>query len=369
MGKIKVLQFPFSSNNGVTAYATNNWRYIDKSKFHFDFVVVRNHFNPVWEKKMLQSNAGIKELFYSAEQQPGLYAKRLREIFSEGYDVVHLHTSFWKRLTVEEIAVECKIPKIILHSHNTGVDSASDRNQAIYNRHCEIRRQFDLSYATDFCACSRAAAEWLFGEQVPKNRIQIMKNAIEVEKYIHDKEVRDQYRRNLGLDGSFVIGCVGRFSYQKNQEFLLSVFRAVTQRVPDAYLLLVGEGPMEAELKEQAQRLGIGNRVIFMGQRNDVPQLLQAMDVFCLPSRFEGLGIVLVEAQAAGLICFTSENIVNEVCITDHLIKLPFDPQLWSNAIASVSWGYQRKNMYGPITDAGYNLKFQIKNVEKLYGD
>lgn len=369
MGKIKVLQFPFSSNSGVTTYATKNWEYIDKNKFDFDFVVVRKHFNLAWEEKIIQSGAGIKELFYSAQQQEELYAEHLRRLLSAHYDVVHLHTSFWKRLTIEQIAIERDIPKIIVHAHNTGLEVSGSYDQAAYDRHCEIKKKINKNLATNFCACSKAAADWLFGENIPEERIQILKNAIEVEEYIYNKDIRDKYRCDLNLDGCFVIGCVGRLSYQKNQEFLLTVIHDIADKVKNVRLLLVGEGPLENELKSQVQRLGIENQVIFLGQRNDVPELLQSMDVFCLPSRFEGLGIVLVEAQASGLICFGSECVVDEVCVTDNLTRLPLDAAVWSEAIASVSSGYQRENMYDQITDAGYNLKFQIKNVEKLYAD
>lgn len=367
MSKIRVLQFPFSQNNGVTAYATKNWEHIDRNRFQFDFVVVRKSFDKAWEEQLIRSGAGIKTLFYSAQTEPVRYEETLRSILREGYDVVHLHTSSWKRLLVEQLAVEYGIPKIIVHSHNTGLDSGKGRDPVAYNRHLKLRRQFTPNLATDFCACSNEAADWLFGEQIPRDRIQILKNAIEVERYVFNKNVRNQYRGEMNLNDCFVIGCVGRFTYQKNHEFLIETFQKTAQRIRNARLLLVGEGPLENNIKEQVQKLGLEHQVIFTGQRNDVPQLLQAMDVFCLPSRYEGLGIVLVEAQASGLMCLTSECIVDEVYITDNLIRLPFVPSLWSEAIVGISKGYRRKNMYKEITDAGYNLEIQIKKVEALY--
>ena len=367
MRKIRILQFPFSTNNGVTAYATNNWRYLDKSKFECDFAVVRKSFDPAWEAMIVKSGGGIKKLLYEPDRDEEDYAKKLHDLIADHYDVVHLHTSFWKRLTVEQLAVECNIPKIIVHSHNTGIDGHSFNSQVAYDRHCELRQQFNMNLATDFCACSNAGADWLFGERIPKERIQILKNAIEVEQYIYNRDIRDKYRREMNLDSCFVIGCIGRFSYQKNHEFLIEVFQKVARKVPNARLLLLGKGPLEAHIKEQVRRLDLEKQVIFAGQRSDASQLLQAMDVFCLPSRFEGFPLVLVEAQTSGLMCLTSDQIDDEVCITKNLIQLPLNMKLWSDVVVNVAGGYKRENMRKAVTEAGYDIKRQIKFVEKLY--
>lgn len=368
MRKIKILQFPFSANNGITTYATNNWMYLDKNKFECDFAVVRKSFNPAWEAMIVKSGGGIKKLLYEPDRNEEDYAKKLHDLIADHYDAVHLHTSFWKQLTVEQISVACKVPKIIVHSHNTGIDSANEVvRETMEKIHYKLREQFSSSLATDFCACSNKAANWLFGEHIPTNQVKILKNAIEINRFLFDQAVRSQYRRNLGLENCFVIGHIGRFGYQKNHEFLIELFQKVCGQVPNARLLLIGEGPLKNEVSIHVQRAKITEKVLFMGQRDDTPQLLQAMDVFCLPSRFEGFPLVLVEAQTSGLICLASDQVDNEVCITKNLIQLPLDMELWSDAVTNIAEGYERENMCEAVTEAGYDIKRQIKLVEKLY--
>ena len=371
MRKIRVLQFPFSQNNGVTAYATNNWKYLDKERFICDFAVVRKSFSSSWESCLIHSGAGIKKIFSSAEKDRERYIEQVRTMLYGNYDVVHLHTSFWKRLLIEQLAIECKIPKVIVHSHSSGFDLNADdavRRDA-EALHYRLREQFTPDLATDFCACSWAAADWLFGEQIPHDKIRIMKNAIEVEKFLYNKAVRDKYRVAMGLDRSFVIGHVGRFSYQKNHRFLLETFCSAVEKIPNARLMLVGEGPLTDDMRVLASELKIDEKVLFLGQRNDIPQLMQAMDVFCLPSRFEGLPIVLVEAQTAGLKCLTSTAVTGEVCISANLTRIPLNVEDWVQALLTFSKGYERENMFDIITAEGYNIKFQIKKVERLYAN
>lgn len=368
MEKVRVLQFPFSANNGVTAYATNNWTFMDRTKIQCDFAVVRKSFDLAWEEKILQMGGGIQHILYSQNLDEARYIEQLSKLLRGNYDVVHLHTSFWKRLLIEQIAADCRIPRIIVHAHNTGVDYADDAvRQAAEKKHYELRAQIDESFATDFCACSMPAADWLFGDRIPASKVKIMKNAIDVDQFLFNQSIRDAYRKALGLEGCFVIGHIGRFSHQKNQEFLVDVLAKVCETKTNARLLFVGEGEQEPAIREKVRRLKLTDQVIFAGQRSDVPGLMQAMDLFCLPSRFEGLGIVLVEAQAAGLQCLASEQIVDEVCITDHISRLPFNVDCWAEAVIERTNGYKRECMYDAVTEAGYNIKFQIKEIENLY--
>lgn len=344
----------------------NNWENIDQNKFEFCFATVRKHLD--FEDEILSSGATVKYISCTAENNKEQFIEELTRIFKSGYDVVHLHTSFWKGFLVEEIARDCNVPKIIVHSHSTHIDIADNIKRAETEKIHNIRKkEFNISLATDFCACSNAAADWLFGEQIPRDKIKILKNAIDVDKFIFNKDIRERYRRELGLEGCFVIGHVGRFAYQKNHEFLVDVFYEVSKLNDRARLLLIGGGSIETDIRKKASALGLDNKIIFVGVRSDVNYLLQAMDVFCLPSRFEGLGIVLVEAQAAGLKCIASDTIPDEVCITDNIQMLPLMKQIWTETIFEISNGYERKNIFDEITAAGYNIKEQIKEVEKLY--
>ena len=158
--------------------------------------------------------------------------------------------------------------------------------------------------ATDYWACSWKAADFIFGNKIPKQKIKIMNNAIDLSRYVYNLQTRIKYRRKYQIDDNeCVIGNVGRFVYEKNQEFLIKVFEKLdkmTKENEKKYkLLLVGSGEREKEYKEIVSKTGLENKVIFAGQRSDVAELLQMMDIFCLPSRFEGLPISIVEAQAS----------------------------------------------------------------------
>lgn len=368
MKKIKILQFPIrASYGGITHYALNNWKHLNKDLFECDFATVSKHLD--FEQEILDTGARVHYISCYAEENREQFVKEMRELLNNGkYDIVHLHTSFWKSFLVEEIALECKIPKIIVHSHSTYLDVEDDiiRKEA-EKLHEQRKKEFKISLATDFWACSTLAADWLFGSQIPRERIKIMKNAIDVKRYLYNEKIRREYRKKLGLEDNFVIGHVGRFCYQKNHEFLLRVFARLCNEKENVKLLLIGSGPLEDEIKREIEKLHISDKVILLGNRTDVPQLLQAIDVFCLPSRFEGLGIVLVEAQSAGLKCLASDTVPDEARITDNLQFLSLEEEVWIKAIMEIAEGYKRMNMYEVITDAGYNLVQQIKEIEKLY--
>lgn len=368
MNKIKVLQFPIrSTNGGISHYAMQNWSFINKDRFSFDFCAVKNRV-PI-EKDIIESGAGMKYISCYAEEDEKQFIKEFRDIFRKNnYDAIHLHTSFWKSFVVEKIALDCGIPKIIVHSHSTNIDINDiykrKKAEEIHNRK---KKEFNTSLATDFCACSWKAADWLFGNQIPRDRIKILKNAININRFIFDNEIRNKYRRELGLDNCFVVGHVGRLQYPKNQDFLIDVFVEISKKVSNARLLLVGEGGLETDLKSKVSLLGLNDKVTFTGFRNDVNCLLQAMDVFCLPSRFEGLPIVLIEAQSAGLKCFASNVITPEICLTNNIELLDLDIESWSERLIEISKGYERNNMYDEITEAGYNIVEQVKVIERLY--
>lgn len=367
MGKIKIFQFPFADgNSGVKHYAMNNWKCLNKEKFDCTFATVRKNLD--FENEIISNGADVKYISCSAEQDELQFVKEITNTFKNGYDIVHLHTSFWKSFLVEEIAIKCGIPKIIVHSHSTCIDIEDNIKRAEAEKIHNIRRnEFNTSLATDFCACSNAAADWLFGEQIPRNKIKIMKNAVNVDNFIFNPDIRKKYRKDLGLEGCFVIGHIGRFTYQKNHEFLIDVFFEVSKKNEKARLLLIGDGSLKINIRKKINQLGLENKVIFTGTRYDVNCLLQAMDIFCLPSRFEGLPIVLIEAQTSGLKCLASDLITNEVCITKNIKQLANIKNVWIEEISNLIKGYERKNMYEEITNSGYNIKEQIKKVEKLY--
>jgi glycosyltransferase involved in cell wall biosynthesis len=367
MKKIKVLHMPITnSGSGVSQYVLQNWKFIDKSRFQFDFATRSNSLD--FAEELTSQGCKIHYLSCSSEENELQFIKEVHQILDEGYDAIHLHTSYWKGFLVEQIAVERKCPIIIVHSHSTMVDVLDEhqRNESI-EKHHYYRNTLPLEYATHFAACSKHAAEWLFGEQIPRQRIQILKNAIDVPKYSFSSETRKAYREKLGLNGCFVLGHIGRFVYQKNHEMLIEIFREVYQKIPCARLMLAGSGELEDDIRQKVEQYGLEHAVLFMGRSKDVPELLQAMDVFLLPSHFEGLGLVLIEAQAAGLRCFASTEVPIEAKVTPYLDFVPNSVSDWVTLIMKEENGYNRVKTDHLIANAGYDLREQIKVLEKLY--
>lgn len=367
--KIRVLQFPVrNTGGGITQYALNNWKYVDKSRFVFDFATCDKHLD--FEDKLTAQGCKVHYISCYAEQDSERFCAEFNAILDQGYDAVHLHTSYWKSFTVEELATAKGVPVVIVHSHNSnlgGLSGNMNREESLV-LHEKKKAEFSTKFATHFCACSNLAANWLFGEQIPKDRITILPNAIDVERFAFRPEVREQYRKKLGIADKFVIGHVGRFEYQKNHEFLIDVFAEVVKEVPNAVLLSVGVGDLMDEIKTKAEQLGIADKILFLGKRDDVADLYQAMDTFVLTSYFEGLGIVLIEAQCTGLPTTTTTTMPENV-ITDNIVGLPFDLEAWKERIVSIARnGYERQDRSSEVTAAGYSIKEQMKVLEKIYG-
>lgn len=366
--KIRVLQFPIANaRGGITQYVLNNWHFIDRKRFHFDFVTLNKRID--FENELLADGCKIHCLSCYAEENEKKFIDEMSNILSIGYDIVHLHTGYWKGFLVEELARKYGASKIIVHAHTTMIDILDDRiRQEALKKHERLKALFNVEMATHYCACSKEAADWLFGEQIPRNKIRIFKNAIDVNKFFYKPNIRKSYRKKIGVEDCFVIGNVGRFVYQKNHEFLLDVFQAINKEMKDTRLLLIGDGELLESMKEKAKIDGIENKVLFMGKRKDVAELMQAMDIFCLPSRFEGLGMVLIEAQCNGLNCIASENVPKEAKITKHLVFLPLDIQVWKeNIVRRYNNFHREKSDMRQIIKMGFSMTTQIKEVEELY--
>ena len=255
-----------------------------------------------------------------------------------------------------------------MHSHSSAIDIVNPaKREQMYKEHLKFKNQFNETHATDFWACSNEAADWLFAEQIPRSQIKIMRNAIDVEAFTYNEMICNQYRKELGLEGKFVIGNTCRFEYQKNHEFLIRVFAHVHRKNPHAILLLVGGGQKLPAMKQMVKELDIENAVRFLGWREDIAQIYQAIDLFCLPSLFEGLPIVLVEAQAAGLKCIASSNVTREVKVTENLQYLELTESEWVDKICEFVGGYERKDYGRDLKHAGFDIRDQIKIIEAEY--
>lgn len=367
MKKIKILQFPIANSfGGITHYAMENWKWIDKEQFQFDFATMSKCLD--FEDEITLTGSKVHYISCYAEENKQQFIKEVNHILDEGYDVVHLHTKQWKSFLMEQICLERKIAKIIVHAHSTKCDANDEeKRKKETEEHYKVRSQFSEHYATDFLACSNEAAQWLFGNQVPTEKVKIMNNAIETEKFLYNEKKRIALRKKFGVEDKFVIGTVGRMVYQKNHEFLINVFAKVCEQNENAVLFIIGDGELRIEIENQINELGISENVLLLGKRNDTNELYQAMDLFVLPSRFEGLPITLIEAQTSDLKCLCSDIITKEADILKNVSYLPLNSEIWINSILQNMQFYERRNNQTIIQNAGYDIHMQIKEIERIY--
>lgn len=358
---------PPEVSNGVFRYVFNHMPYIDQSKYEFSFLT-RAAEELVRTKEYEEYHFSVYPLNGVQRKGREEFIKEIRSILSYGFDAVHLHTSSWRGFLIEEIAMKMGIPKVIVHSHSSGIDfvDAAKRKEQI-EEHEFFKEQFTMDYATDVCACSGLAADWLFPEKIPRDRIQILPNAVDVIKYHFSRSIRDRIRCRLGIEDRIVIGHVGRYSYTKNQEFLVRCFAKSWKRNRDLYLILMGQGENIASVQKLVDELGMNENVICFGWREDIPDYLQAMDVFCLPSVFEGLPISAIEAQAAGVKCLISDHVTEEVKITDLVKFLPLEEECWTEELVACKVDVGRNWQDEKISEAGYDIRIAAKRLEELY--
>ena len=302
---------------GVESVIMNYYRHLDHSKVQFDFICDEDSTRiPYDEIKKL----GGRVFLVPKYQNLLKYLKALEKLFKENqYRIVHSNIN---TLSVFPLyaAKKAGVPIRISHSHSTSNPKEWKRN-LIKN----ILRPFSKRYSTDYFACSELAGRYLFGNKTfDRGEVKIINNAIDVDKFKFDEMARKKLRKELGIkDGTVVIGHVGRFVQQKNHTFLVDVFNEYHRKKPDSKLLLVGSGPLEDEIKKKVERLGLKDSVLFLGQRDDINKLYSVMDIFCLPSLYEGLPVVGVESQATGLPIIFSNGVSHEAIISKNAKIVP----------------------------------------------
>lgn len=355
---IRILQVvTYMGRGGLETMLMNYYRHIDRELVQFDFLTHRD-FRADYDDEIESLGGKIYRLPRLVPWSPS-YRKALDKFFAEHteYRIVHIHQDCLSSVILKA-AKRHGVPVRIAHSHN----SSQDKNLK-YLIKLYYRRQIP-QYATHLFACSQDAGNWMF-RGAP---FQIMNNAIDAILYQYNPELANQIRKELGIPtDSFVMGHVGRFAPQKNHVFLLDVFAAVQKRHENAVLLLVGDGSLRPEIEKKVSALGLSGKVIFTGVRSDVPDLMQTMDVFVFPSLYEGLGIVAVEAQAAGLPCFLSTEVPSSACMTDNVwkISLKNTPNVWADHILGQI--REHADTYKRVKDAGFDIVENAKWLQNFY--
>ena len=365
---IRILHILHSMNRGgAETMIMNYYRNIDREQVQFDFLLTVQGKSD-YEEEILSMGGRIYHITPLTLTSMGGYLKDIQRFLKEHreYRIVHSHTSS-KSVFPLRIAKKMGIPVRISHSHNLFIGNTGSPKEMLRRL---LRKPLHKVSNFNF-ACSKEAAVWLYGEDFWKQqKVQILKNAIDVKKFSYQEEIRKEYRQKFGLENKFVIGHVGRFDQQKNHTYLLEIFSKVLEQQENARLVLVGEGKLCPEIKEKAKRLNIQEKIIYTGLREDVPELMQMMDTFVFPSLFEGLGIVLIEAQTAGLPCFASKNVIpKEAAVTDlvKFISLEESAKSWADKILQVENQQERKSRVSMVQDAGYDICVEAKKLEEFY--
>lgn len=225
--------------------------------------------------------------------------------------------------------------------------------------------------ATHFFSCSTDASEWLYGKRFTRtNKVVIVNNAIEASLYTFNESQRVHIRTERGWTDKFVVGHVGRFTHAKNHVFILDIFKEINRMHPDSILVLVGDGEDRKDIEEKIKTEGLESVVVLAGSVGNVHEYVQAMDVFLFPSLHEGLGMALIEAQAAGLRCFASEDgVPKEAAITDLVEYIPLSKgsKYWSERLLQYKKGYERRNTYEEVMKSGYDVKQNAVWLQNYY--
>lgn len=353
----------YMGRGGLETMIMNYYRNIDRSKVQFDFLT---HRQERWDY-----DDEIEKLGGKIYRLPRLnpfspsYLKALDGFFKEHkeYKIVHCHQDCLSGIPLK-YAKKNGVPFTIAHSHNAN----QDKNLKYLVK--LIAKKNISKYSDHLFACGKEAGEWMF----KTSYFEILNNAIDTKRYIYNEEKSLEMKENLGVTDKFVIGHVGRFRPQKNHSFIIDVFKEVCEKEPNSTLLLVGDGPLEEEIKKKVDDLGLLDKVKFLGARDDVNDLMQAMDVFILPSLFEGFPLTMIETQASGLNCIISDKVPKECIVTKNVkrISLEESPKYWANEIIK-SKNKTRKNLYNEIQDAKFDIKsnaiwlqeFYLKNMAK----
>ena len=360
---------------GIETLIMNVYRQIDRSKVQFDFLAHYGKENADYNEEIRALGGRIYEMPVIKSTTKTYYGRfftycrALKKFFKEHpeYHVVHGHMTNTAAIYMPIAKKYGKVTHTIAHSHLTQTQKTVSRLAALGT---DVLRAPIRKEATDYFACSEMAALWLYKqEDLDAGRVHIIPNGVHTEKFDYNPEKRQAVRRDLGVEDAIVLGHVGRFFPQKNHSQLLDIFCHYHAVHPNAVLLLVGEGELQEEMRQKAERLGLGDSVRFLGLRSDVEDLMQAMDLFLMPSLYEGLPVVGIEAQAAGLPMVVSTEITEELNITGqvHFVPLAEAPDVWAKVIDDTIGRYERASTVEMMKKAGYDIETTAAFLQDFY--
>ena len=348
--------------NGTETFIMNVYRHINKKNLQFDFLLFTESTDGYYEEA---ESLGAK-IYRLPTRRKGMvnYYRELYLFFKKHHsEYTGIHFSACSLTTIFPIICSMffKIPIRIVHAHSTSWEGI--HNYAFH----QINRLLIPFIATDFLACSDNAIKWFYPFYIRRS-CKIIKNGIEIKKYAYSPEIRKEYRRLFNIENAFVIGHVGRFVEVKNHIFLLYILRQVLTKIPNAKLVLVGDGELRPYIIEQVSQMKLNDHVIFLGQRTDVEKIIQSFDCFLMPSLYEGLPFVLLEAQCSGLKVLASDSVSPETKVTNNISFLSLNQKIsiWADSINGFTT-YYRKDESESIKNKGYSIENTVVELNKIY--
>jgi glycosyltransferase involved in cell wall biosynthesis len=346
---------------GLETMLMNYYRNIDRDQIQFDFLTHRPEKGD-YDDEIISMGGKV---YYAPRLYPQNYPKYfkwMKGFFYEHpeYNIIHSHIDAMSYVPLKA-AKDYGIPNRIAHSHSTAIDK--DYKYILK----QYFRERINSVVTNRLACGAEAGQFLF----KNHEFKIIPNAVDASIFCYNQCIRDKKRNELGYSNEFVIGHVGRISYPKNHKFLIKIFYELQKKYENARLLLVGVGEGEVDVRKQIKDLGIESKVKFLGNRDDVFELYQAMDVFVLPSLFEGVPVVGIEAQFADLPCIFSDRVPVEVKFNNNcnFIGLDKSAEYWADTILQTKENFSRTSIKDEIINSRYNIKYSHSILEDFYKD
>lgn len=364
----RVLVFGMTENpGGIETFIMNYYRNIDRTQLQFDFIYNSEKVAYQNEIEMLGGR-----LWHICARSANIvqYYKDIKTFFSDHaseYKAIWINICNLSNIDYLKFAQKYGIPVRIIHSHNS-----SNMEGFLRGGLHRVNRHAIQKYATNYWACSDVAGKWFYNKKVMQDEsYRVIHNAINIEQFAYNQQKRDFLRRALGIENKLVIGNVGRFHFQKNHEFLIRIFAEIHKKNENSVLLLVGQGELEADIREQVRRLHLEENVSFLGLRNDVSDLMSAMDVFLFPSVFEGLGIVAIEAQASGLPCIVSTEVPQDVKVTDRIKFMPLSlpAEEWAKEVLMCDYlrNSDRLEVNQKLLNSDFNIEKEAKFIQSFF--
>lgn len=343
--------------NGISSVVMNYCTNIDLNQFSID-ILAGSPINLNYKHTCETLGILIKELPSRKASSKMYYNALFKELKYNSYDIAHIHGNS-ATITIELFLAWINGIKVrIAHSHNSTCNHMKV--------HKALLPLFNKLYTHGF-ACSTLAGDWLFKNK----KYYVIPNGFDTTRFYFNSEYRKTIRKQLNLDdNSFLIGHVGRFNEQKNHPFLLKVFKQVAEKNSNAYLILVGNGPDFDKINELINQHPYKNRIIVYGETTETEKVYSAMDIFVFPSKYEGLGIVALEAQISGLPCCVSTAVPKDIIISDNVDFISIEDNaisLWCNKILSYYNGKYSRNLMSNDKIKKINITNCVKNLEKLY--